>query len=44
VKPALVQFGFLAAIAADAVPAARAHAGAEVSLEHFLKEALRTSR
>jgi len=43
-KQALVQLGFPAAIADEAVRTARAHAGTDVSLEAFIKEALRNCR
>ena len=43
-KQALVQLGFPAAIANEAVRAAHAYVGTEVSLEAFIKEALRNSR
>jgi len=43
-KQALVQLGFSSAVADTAVRAACAHVGTDVSLEDFIKEALRNCR
>ena len=43
-KQALVQLGFPAAAADAAVGAASAHVDTEVSLEEFIREALRNCR
>jgi len=43
-KQALVQLGFPAVVAEEAVRAAGAHVGVDVSLEAFIKEALRNCR